>query len=150
MATGLEAGIARLRARHQPRVCDDGDSSTEFVSRLKRDREEFKRDHPLPPLPSGAADAASKRQHVAPSPPPEEMEEAPPPSLPPPYELLVESPDGDVKPYLVDLLVYCLVSGGCDRAAPPARTGAHASINQRERAGRRRGPRAFLPGSFYA
>ena len=66
MATGLEAGIARLRARHQPRVCDDGDSSTEFVSKLKRDREEFKRDHPLPPLPSGEADAASKRQHVAP------------------------------------------------------------------------------------
>ena len=66
MATGLELGLERLRARRQPLGSDDGDSSTEFVSKLKRDREEFKRDHPLPPLPSGAADAASKRQHVAP------------------------------------------------------------------------------------
>ena len=64
MATGLALGFERLRARGQPRVSDDGDSSTEFVPKLKRDREEFKRNYPLPPLLSGAADAASKRQHV--------------------------------------------------------------------------------------
>ena len=99
MATGLELGLDRLRARRQPRARDDGDSSAEFVSKLKRDREEFKRDHPLPPLPSGAADAASKRQHVA---PPASPAAQPPSPRPPPYELLVESPDGDVQSYPVD------------------------------------------------
>ena len=67
MATGLELGLNRLRARRQPGVSDDRDSSAEFVLKLKRDREKFKRDHPLTPLPSGADDAASKRQHVAPA-----------------------------------------------------------------------------------
>ena len=101
MATGLEAGIARLRARQQPRVCDDGDSSTEFVSKQKRDREEFKRDHPLPPLPSGEADAASKRQHVAPPTSPGRPPGDTSPR-PPPYELLLESLDGDVQSCPVD------------------------------------------------
>ena len=102
MATGLELGLARLGARRQPRrVGDDGDSSTEFVSKLKRDREAFKRDHPLPPLPSGAADAASKRRHVV-APPASPAAQPPSSPAPPPYELLVESPDGDVQSYPVD------------------------------------------------
>ena len=101
MEAGLELGLARLRARgRQPRGSDDGDSSTEFVSKLKRDREAFKRDHPLPPLPSGAADAASKRQHVAP--PASPAAQPPSPPAPPPCELLVEPPDGDVQSYPVD------------------------------------------------
>ena len=45
------------------------------------------------------ADAASKWQHVAPP----ACAPAQPPSLrPPPYELLVESPGGDVQSHLVD------------------------------------------------
>ena len=99
MAVGLELGLERPRARRQPRVSEDGDPNTEFVSKLKRDREEFKRDHPLPPLPSGAADAASKRQHVA---PPASPAAQPPSPRPPPYELLVESPEGDVQSYPID------------------------------------------------
>ena len=101
MATGLELGLERLRARRQPLCSDDGDPNTEFVSKLKRDREEFKDNHPLPPLPSGEADAASKRQHVAPpaSPGRPTTDTSP---RPPPHELVVESPDGDVQSYVVD------------------------------------------------
>ena len=101
MATGLELGLVRLRARRQQRGSDDGESSTEFASKLKRDREGFKRDHPLPPLPSGAADAASKRQHVAPPASPGRPP-ADTPAPPAPYELLVESPDGNVQSHIVD------------------------------------------------
>ena len=49
MATGHELGLARLRARRQPWVSEDGDSSSSLYP-LERDREAFKRDHPLPPL----------------------------------------------------------------------------------------------------
>jgi hypothetical protein len=96
-AAGYELAIAQLRARWLPLGHDDVDSSTEFMSRYKRDREEFKRNHPLPPLPS----AACKRQHVAPPASPGRSP-ADTPARPPPYELLVESPDGDVQSYPVD------------------------------------------------
>ena len=100
MATGLKLGLDRLRARRQPLCSDDGDPNTEFVSKLKRDREEFKDNHPLPPLPSGEADAASKRQNVAPpaSPGRPTTDTS---ARPPPYELVVESPD-DMQSYVVD------------------------------------------------
>ena len=124
MATGLEAGIARLRARHQPRGCDDGDSSTEFVSKLKRDREEFKRDHPLPPLPSGEADAASKRQHVVPPASPGRPPGDTSPR-PPPYELVVESPDGDVQSCPVDPAVPLRDTGLCFELSP----GSHLRVD---------------------
>ena len=101
MATGLELSLARLRARQQPRGSNDGDSNTDFVSMLKRSREKLKRDHPLPPLPSGAADAASKRQHVG-SPSSPGQPPADTPARPPPYELVVESPDGDMQSCIVD------------------------------------------------
>ena len=101
MEAGLELGGARLRARHQQCAIHDEDSNTKFVSDLKRRREKLKRDHPLPPLPSGAADAASKRQHVG-SPSSPGQPPADTPARPPPYELLLESPDGDVQPCIVE------------------------------------------------
>ena len=94
-ACGTEPAIARLKARQQPWVGNDGDSVTDFVPKLKRSREKFKRDHPLPPLPSGAADAARKRQHAAlpasPGQPPADSSARQPPYV----ELMVDSPDGD-------------------------------------------------------
>ena len=101
MATGPELGLERLRARKQSLGSDDGGSNDEFVSKLQRDREEFKRDHPLPPLPSGAAGGASKRSRVAPPASPGRPPTDTPAQSPPYHELLVESSDGDVQSYPV-------------------------------------------------
>jgi len=124
MKAGHELAIERLRARRHPRGGDDGDSSTESVSKLKRDCEEFKRTHALPPLPSGAADAASKRQHVAPSVSPGRPAAATP-ARPPPYELLVESPDGDVQSYPVDSALPLRDTLLCHELSP----GSHLRLN---------------------
>ena len=95
-ATGTQLAIERLKARQQQQCIDDEPSNTEFVSKLKRDRDEFKRNHPLSQPLSEATDAASKRQHVA------SPGQADTSVRPPLYELLVASPDGVVQSYPVD------------------------------------------------
>ena len=103
------------------------------------------RDHPLPPLPSVAADAASKRQHVAPPASPRWPPADTPARPSPHYELTVESPDGDVQSCLVDPALPLRESLLCVELLP----GSHLRLNG-DRLDTAMGPDQQFPASSEA